>query len=393
MARKTDNVIKFTKPWADSLRSDRRMDWYDTEVDGLSIRVSPSGRKVFCWVGRAHGSMSRIKIGKYPDFSISAARDEAKRIIGDIASGEAPQSRTGRIRDEWTIGQLYEWYMEFHSRPHKRTWKTDERRYKSRLSQWRNRKVSALLPTEVKSHHVRIKDDDGPYAANKMLELLGHMYRIGKQHKTILADDPTHGLVRFPKHERERFLSPDEMPRFLAAVNALPRETTRDFILLCLFTGARRGNVCAMRWDQLDLSSKIWTIPSEESKSGKPMSIVLPEAAMEILRRRNSADSKWVLAGGGKTGHLVEPKHAMQAALKSAGIKDVRIHDLRRTLGSWQAAQGESLLLIGKSLGHTSMRSTEVYARLNLDPIREAVQNATQAMLSIPMKPGSTKKK
>jgi integrase len=67
--------------------------------------------------------------------------------------------------------------------------------------------------------------------------------------------------------------------------------------------------------------------------------------------------------------------------LKEAGIADLRIHDLRRTLGSWQAATGANSYIIGKSLGHRSQQSTAVYARLNLDPVRDSVNKATDAML------------
>jgi integrase len=88
-----------------------------------------------------------------------------------------------------------------------------------------------------------------------------------------------------------------------------------------------------------------------------------------------------VFPGRGKTGHLVEPKTAWARILKRAGLQNLRLHDLRRTLGSWQAATGASLPIIGKSLGHKSLAATQVYARLNLDPVRAAVNTATDAML------------
>ena len=85
--------------------------------------------------------------------------------------------------------------------------------------------------------------------------------------------------------------------------------------------------------------------------------------------------------GCGKTEHLVEPKSAWQRVVKRAKLNDGRMHDLRRTLGSWQAAGGASLLIIGKSLGHRSERATRIYARLANDPVRESVEKATVAMI------------
>lgn len=90
---------------------------------------------------------------------------------------------------------------------------------------------------------------------------------------------------------------------------------------------------------------------------------------------------KWVFEGSGATGHLVEPKSGWKRILERAGIKDLRIHDLRRTLGSWQAITGANSFMIGQSLGHKSSQSTAVYARLNIDPVRDSVEKATQAIL------------
>jgi len=70
--------------------------------------------------------------------------------------------------------------------------------------------------------------------------------------------------------------------------------------------------------------------------------------------------------------------------LKRAGLadKDLRQHDLRRTLGSYQAAGGTSLGIIGKSLGHKSLAATAIYAQLDLDPVRESVLSATRTMIA-----------
>ena len=67
--------------------------------------------------------------------------------------------------------------------------------------------------------------------------------------------------------------------------------------------------------------------------------------------------------------------------MQRAGIKDIRLHDLRRTLGSWQAATGANSYIIGRSLGHKNQQSTAIYARLSIDPIKESVEKAAQAML------------
>ena len=155
--------------------------------------------------------------------------------------------------------------------------------------------------------------------------------------------------------------------------------------MVSLLTGARRANVQGMQWQDLDLVRGVWRVPGEQSKNGMPMMIVLVEAVVEVLRKRREqvpAEVPWVFPATSQTGHIVEPKEAMARILKAAGIVNLRLHDLRRTLGSWQAAGGSSLLVIGKSLGHSSQSATAVYSRLNLDPVRASVTTATTAMLA-----------
>src|SRR6266567_453165 len=137
-----------------------------------------------------------------------------------------------------------------------------------------------------------------------------------------------------------------------------------------------------MRWQEINWQRTTWTIPAEQTKSNETMDVALSPVVMRILESRKAASTReWVFPGRGNTGHLVEPKTAWARILKRAGLQDLRLHDLRRTLGSWQAATGASLPIIGKSLGHKSLAATQIYARLNLDPVRAAVNLATDAML------------
>jgi integrase len=97
---------------------------------------------------------------------------------------------------------------------------------------------------------------------------------------------------------------------------------------------------------------------------------------------RHTNNNPWVFPGSGVSGHLVETKKPWKRILSKAGIKNLRIHDLRRSLGSWQAATGANLSVIGKTLAHKNVSTTAIYARLNIDPIRESMNKATDAILN-----------
>lgn len=189
-----------------------------------------------------------------------------------------------------------------------------------------------------------------------------------------------------------------------------------------------------MAWRDVDLEGSVWRI--EVTKNGTPQTVTLSPEAISILtdRKRQTTGSRYVFPGHGKTGHIVEPKkswatilirssiHRLLDHLQAEGaigleeletannllitapakaekhylavaktmqidpavydMTDLRIHDLRRTLGSWQAKTGASLAIIGKSLNHRSHQATAIYARLDLDPVRQSVNTATQAIFA-----------
>lgn len=160
----------------------------------------------------------------------------------------------------------------------------------------------------------------------------------------------------------------------------MPNELIRDYCLISLLTGVRRSNVQEMQWHQINFDRAEWRIPT--TKGGDPQTVTLSDEALEILRNRQGCHDIWVFPGKGATGHLVEPKRAWKKMLQMAGIDNLRLHDLRRTLGSWQTKAGASLPIVGKSLNHKSPSSTLIYARLDLDPVRESVDRATSAILT-----------
>jgi integrase len=198
--------------------------------------------------------------------------------------------------------------------------------------------------------------------------------------KLYKGANPAHGIKKFPETKRDRFLQSDELPAFFKALAEEPNDTLRDYFLLSLLTGARRSNVQEMEWQQINFNRAEWRIPT--TKNGEPQTVTLSAEALEILRNRQDCNPIWVFPGTGATGHLVEPKKAWRRVLDRAGIDNLRIHDLRRTLGSWQAKTGASLAIVGKSLNHKSPSTTAIYARLDLDPVRESVDRATGAMFA-----------
>ena len=378
-----DNKFNFTKKAIESLpmpETGKRAYYYDTKVRGLGIGITDKGTQTFIVYRKIGGRPERIILGRYPDLSIENARDEASKINSKIAQGENPNQEKNKLRAELTLKELFERYLELHAKVHKKSWKGDEDQYTLYLSHWDKRKISKLQKSDIEALHAKIGRDRGIYAANRMLSLLAVMFS-----KAIdwgwKYPNPTIGIKKFREKSRERFLQEDELPRFFRSLAEEPNRILSDFFMICLLTGARRSNVLSMRWQDISLSQKTWNIV--ETKNGDSQLVPLSLEAMEILEpllKKKQGD--WVFpSASSKSGHLEEPKNAWKRILKRADLADLRLHDLRRTLGSWQATTGANSYIIGKSLGHKTQQATAIYARLNTDPVRASVEKATKAMM------------
>lgn len=375
--------INFTKGTVDALslpELGRRNDYQDIKTPGLQLRVTPSGTKTFSVLRRVHGTLERITIGRYPDVSIEQARRKAAEINSDIAKGLNPgEVKRGR-KAELTFSDLFQEYLERHSKPTKRTWAEDDSKYRTYLAKpLGNKKLSAIDRASIAAIHSSITKAGHGITANRVKALVSSIFGWAIS-AGLWETNPALGIKLNREKSRDRFIQGDELPRFFQALADEENETMRDYFLLSLLTGARRANVLAMRWGDVNLDRAEWRI--KETKNGTPQTVTLSPEAIEVLRNRKPTEPcEFVFPGVGRTGHLVEPKKGWQRILEKAGITDLRIHDLRRTLGSWQAKTGASLTIIGKSLNHKNQNTTAIYARLDLDPVRESVNAATSAMM------------
>jgi integrase len=383
-----ENKINFTKASLDALplpASGHRVAYHDAKTNGLQIRVTSTGVKTFCVFRRIkNGNPERVTLGRYPDMSIEQARREAARINALIVEGINPNSDARALKTETTLQELFDEFLKhrrnrrgaYLSEKTKRSYQYDFDLY---LSKWGKRQLSKFKDTDFGKLHTEIGKEH-PTTANRVMAMASSLFGYATEHKLFKGANPAHGIKKFPETKRDRFLQSDELPAFFKSLAEEPNETLRDYFLISLLTGARRSNVLEMQWKQIHLDRAEWRIPT--TKNGEPQTVTLTPEVIEILRARQDCDSMWVFPGTGVTGHLVEPKKAWKRVLERAGIADLRIHDLRRTLGSWQAKTGASLVIVGKSLNHKSPSTTAIYARLDLDPIRASVERATSAMLT-----------
>jgi len=361
----------------------------DSDVKGFSIRVT-AGARVFYLVRKINRKTQRIRIGAYPDVAPEAARKIAERLNGEVAQGKdlAAERRRRRQPDRTdpTLGGVFDHTLEHHWKPNARTWKEQERLFKKYTPDgWKSRRLSSISKVDVLERHRAIGKGNGPYVANRWRGILHRLFEVAVEDFDFAGGNPTRNVKPFGEEERERFVTPEELPRLFDAIDAAEDVRIADFLRLALLTGARKSSILRMRFADVDLARAVWTIPPVDSKNKAAVHVPLVPEAVEVIRSRLVAAGgrEFVFPGRNGEGHLTDIRKPVTKIFDAAGFKDVRLHDLRRTFGSWQAAHGSSELLIGKSLGHKNTRSTAVYARLTLEPVRQSVERATDAMRAV----------
>ncbi len=380
------NTFNFTKSSIKEIvpPKDKDREYYkDTKEAGLILQITQKGKVTFYFRKKVDGSSKRFFIGHFPDLTPENARTEAIRIKNDIALGKNPEEEKNAIKNDITFGDMFNAFLNRYAKVHKKSWKFDEHEVNRFLKHWFNRKASTITNQEIRALHEKITVENGKTQANKILERIKAIYNknieFGWQYS-----NPSNGIKKNKEKSRDRFMQADELPRFFEAVAKEENETARDYILISLLTGARKSNVLAMQWKEINFTAKTWRIP--DTKNGDPVTLPLSVKTLDILNKRKEVNdnlekpNKFVFPGTGAAGHLADPKKAWKRILKAANIENLHIHDLRRTLGSWQAAIGSTTAIIGKSLGHKSQKATAIYERLNIDPIRDSVEKATDAM-------------
>jgi integrase len=336
----------------------------DRNIRGFALRVNWGGTKSFIVEGRVNGRVRRITLGRHPVMSVAKARGQALRTKGDIADGIDP---TAAEAEAVTFKALCDRYLE-HAKQHgKKTWHRDEQALALYIPKgWNSRRLSDISRDDVVKLHDHVGEQNGKYASNRLVALLRAMWNRAIDWKLFQGANPCSRIKQFKEKPRERFLSPDELARVNQALLAEP-EPWRSYFPLVLLTGTRRMELLSAKWENVDITAR--TLKLAETKNGRSLLLPLPAAAVAILEALPRT-SEWVFPGRGASGHVVEPKAAWDRIRERAKVPDVRIHDLRRTLGSWLASAGFSLPMIGRALGHQSPTSTSVYARLALDPVR-----------------------
>ena len=364
--------------------SNRRDARWDDSLPGFGLRIYPSGKKVFLISYRANGRKRQMTLGRYGVLTLDQAKGLTCKHLATVAGGGDPLEDRKKAGQGKLVSNLCIEYIERHAKPHKKSWKDDEGRIQRNiLPAWGNLKVKNIKRSDVAALHSKIGKQH-IYAANRTLEMVSKMFELARRWGYLDDDapNPARDIDHFKEQKRDRWVTHEELPRLAKAIDEEINPYARCALWIYLLTGMRKSELLQAKWDAVDWGRKEFRI--EDTKAGRTHYVPLSEPAISLLRNIPRVEGNPYIIVGKKEGkHLVNINKAWRRARKAAGVDDVRLHDLRRTVGSWLAQAGNSLHLIGRVLDHTSPATTAVYARFGEDQVRQALEDHGKKIMGV----------
>jgi len=356
---------------------------WDESIPGFGVRVMPSGRKSFVVQYRAGRRPRRMSLGPSTVLTCDQARTRAITIIAAVKNGEDPAADRAAKRNAATVSDLAERFDKEHIAVRLKA--STAKEYRGNLRRFILPALGRLAVPEITRADVAKFHHDLrhiPYQANRCLEVVSKMFVLAEMWGLRPdGSNPRKHIRKYPEEKRERFLSAAELRRIGEVLREMESEGVElsSAILaarLLILTGCRLGEIMKLKWNYIDFDERVLRLP--DSKTGKKV-VHLGAPAVEYLQSAQHIDGNpWVITGTLPGKPLSDLQPFWQRVRARAGVKDVRIHDLRHTFASTAVASGQGLPMIGKLLGHTQVQTTARYAHLAAEPVRMAADAVAQ---------------
>ena len=369
----------------------RYFDTTERAPQGFLLRVTPAGARAWCLEYRVKDSQKQreITIGDTKSWPITEARKRGHELRRVIDTGGDPLADREEKRAAPTVADLI---ARFEAEAFPSRAPRTQGEYRAMLRDHvgpalGRLKVAAVTHEEVEKLHRKITDAGKSRRANAVKSLVSALFAQAIVWKMRAGDNPAAHVKGNKEQGRERYLKPEEVERLVEVLDRWRerRPDSVDAIRLAMLTGARRGEILGMTWGDVDLAAGVWVKPAGLTKQRRSHRIPLGEAAREVLRRRQAERDagggkvvRWrddfVFRGGGRKTHCNILERDWCQIRAAAGLEDVRFHDLRHSFASHLVSAGLSLPIIGAMLGHSKPATTQRYAHLADQPLREAAE-------------------
>lgn len=364
---------------------------WDKTMIGLGVRVTANGAKSFVLRYRVLGRQRLATLGATHIHSVDKARSWARDGLAQADKGIDFQAAAEQQKALGTVSQLWRRYIDEHVKVDaaERTAEDLESLWRTHLERpFGSKRVTDVATADVRNWHRRASERrtvaakngrqkcvGGAYTANRALQALRAAFNWQIAEGTLPPDfrNPCVGVGLNHEKPRDVILRPTELPALAKAIDAHSDIYARAFVWLAIYTGARRGELLELQWQHVDLQAKRITFMDTKNKTDRTVPLA-PEAVQLLKGLPRIDDNPHVFPGRWGKGHRINVTDAWEEMRKAAGLPHLRLHDVRRSVGSWLGAAGHTAPMIGELLGHKSDVTSRVYIKLgSLDVKQELI--------------------
>lgn len=357
--------------------------FHDTLVTGFIVEVAITGRKTFYKRYYLNGKTRVQRIADASLMTVTSARSIAKKIQRDLDLGKDLYAEKQIIKSVPTLQRFYIDYYLPHIKQRNRSWQTTESVFRIHiLPRWGRLKmvdINRLMVTQA--HNDLLAKGLKPATANKLPTFVRGLYNLAIKWETtgILVNPAANFEFSEENNKVERYLTKKEAARLMQAVNNSEAPKLKYIVTFLLLTGARRGECLNAMWKNFDFNNLIWTIPL--AKSGKSHHVPITSHLQTLLRSIPKEKNNPYVFPSPSTGKpYTNIYQSWNNARIKAGLKDVRMHDLRHTFASTLVNSGRSLYEVMNLLGHHNITVTQRYSHLSNESLVDAANCAASLL-------------
>jgi integrase len=360
------------------------------DVGGLGLycelrRSSPGVGTYYLRYKNAYGKTCHQKIGSTAVLTVAEARREAKRIKAEITLGADPRAEAMAKKAVLTYAEFFEQHYLPHVKLRKRSWDRDEELYRRIKRALGGKRLDQITRHQVQSFHSALAAEGLAAAtANHHLKVIRFSLNLARQWGMLEGDNPAARIQMLHEDSKvEHYLDEAQLQGLLHVLRTDRNRAVCRIALFLLSTGCRLNEALSATWADVDIERRVFTIRATNSKSRKLRSVPLNDSAIEVLNSLDTLEDGgplFVSSRGKKRGEtkpFTTIAKQWDRIRKLAGLRHLRLHDLRHQFASFLVNDGRTLYEVQAILGHSSSKVTERYAHLSTKTLQEAANSAS----------------
>lgn len=360
----------------------KRIEYCDKELPGLIIIVTPlsQGGTYFLRYKNGNGKTSYIKIARTNEMSLADARKKAKLLKLEISNGADPSNEKRVQKAVPTLSTFYEDHYKPYAAVHKRSAGSDHQLYTCRLeSRFGHLRLNQITKTMIIGFHNELRESGLAGATcDHYVKFLRHAFNLAIDWG-MLKENPASGVKLFNFDNKvEHYLDAAELETLMTVLKTGANRPVCMIAMFLLSTGARMNEALTAKWSQINRDTRTWKIPALNSKSKKVRSVPLNDSALDIISQLDTEAEFEYLFVNRVTGNPYTNIHKAWGKIREqAGMRTIRIHDLRHMYASFLVNSGRTLYEVQQILGHSTSKVTERYSHLSSATLQAAANSAS----------------